>query len=221
MNPARVQNTVALWRTQLPAVKPFYAVKCNPEPQFLNCLFDSGVNFDCASERELLSVKQLSRGSIRDRVVYANPCKSRRDLRAAGELDAPTTVVDSVEEVEKLAEVGYKGGALVRIAVDDTASAMPFSTKFGCGVADVGKITAAARALKVPLEGVSFHVGSGCGRGGAYSDAIRSAYETVLGLRAAGFSGARPAMARPSTRRARITTSAIRQRAAASSPSMS
>ena len=188
MSPNRIQASHRLWTTQLPAVKPFYAVKCNPEPQLLNTLYDAGVNFDCASERELMAVRQLARGPVASRIVYANPCKSERDLVAAREMDAPVTVVDSAEEVEKLAAGGgYEGGALVRLAVDDTASAMPFSTKFGCGaVEDLKRILDVAAALKVRLRGVSFHVGSGCSDGVAYTRAIAQAAEAIVPMRAAG-----------------------------------
>jgi ornithine decarboxylase len=188
MSPTRIQAAHRLWTTQLPAVKPFYAVKCNPEPQLLNTLYDAGVNFDCASERELMAVRQLARGPVASRIVYANPCKSERDLVAAREMDAPVTVVDSAEEVEKLAAGGgYEGGALVRLAVDDTASAMPFSTKFGCGAAeDLKRILDVAAALKVRLRGVSFHVGSGCSDGVAYTRAIAQAAEAIVPMRAAG-----------------------------------
>jgi ornithine decarboxylase len=164
-------------------------VKCNPEPQFLNALYDGGVNFDCASERELLEIQRLARGTLPSRVVYANPCKSNRDLRAAREMGAPTTVVDSVEELEKLE--GYSGGALVRIAVDDTASNMPFSTKFGAQLEKVEAIAAAGREKRLKLCGVSFHVGSGCSSGDAYSGAILRAYESLLTLRRMGHTDAK------------------------------
>lgn len=181
---------MVLWRTQLPTVLPHYAVKCNPEPLLLNHLHDSGVNFDCASERELIAVAELARGRLPHRVIYANPCKSQRDLAAARDMGAPVTVVDSVEELEKLE--GYEGGALVRMAVDDSAARMPFSTKFGAAAADVPAIAAAARAKKVQLCGVSFHVGSGSAGDSAIAAAIRTAYFAgILKLREAGHTGAR------------------------------
>lgn len=191
MSPSRVNSSLVLWRSQLPKVDPFYAVKCNPEPLLLNTLYDAGTGFDCASERELLAVRELARdsGSLSEKVVYANPCKSRRDLAAASEMGAPTTVVDSVEELEKLE--GYGGGALVRVAVDDAASTMPFSTKFGCQLEDVGRIADAARRRQVSLYGISFHVGSGCSDGSAYESAIARAYSNVLKLRERGHEAAR------------------------------
>jgi ornithine decarboxylase len=191
MSPKRVQASIALWRRELPTVSPYYAVKCNPEPLLLNTLYDAGIHFDCASERELLEIKRLARGNAAvKRIIYANPCKSFRDLSAAKDMGSPTTVVDSVEELEKLE--GYEGGALVRIAVDDSASAMPFSTKFGCLLEDVSRIADAAKALNIPLRGVSFHVGSGsAGDGSAYYKAIEAAYRHgLLKIRSAGHTSA-------------------------------
>ena len=183
MSPTRIDASIHLWRSQLPFIKPYYAVKCNPAPVLLNYLYHSGkVNFDCASEKELRVIQGLSlHGEVASRIIYANPCKSIRDILVAKKMGAPTTVVDSVEELEKLR--GYDGGALVRVAVDDRSSAMPFSTKFGASPESVGGIAEAAKALKIPLRGVSFHVGSGCSDGESYAAAIDRAYECILKIR--------------------------------------
>ena len=171
--PRRATATIDLWRRQLGPVTPFYAVKCNPSPIFLNHLFDAKLNFDCASEREIMAVQALARNTLPERVVYANPCKSERDLMAAKQVGSPMTVVDSVEEVEKLAATGYEGGALIRLAVDDSAAAMPFSSKFGATGGLVEPILKAAVGLNFPIHGFSFHVGSGSASHTAFADAMR------------------------------------------------
>jgi ornithine decarboxylase len=159
-------------------VDPYYAVKCNPTPQLLHHLYDAGLGFDCASERELVEVENLARQNASSRIVYANPCKSGRDLAVAKTMGSPTTVVDSVEEIEKLGE--YEGGALVRIAVDDSGSTMPFSSKFG--TTDVERIGQAALAAGLSLRGISFHVGSGCSDRDGHAKAIRTAYKWIIQL---------------------------------------
>jgi len=176
MSPSRIDNTIGLWKKQLPMVKPFYAVKCNPAPQLLHHLCDAGIGFDCASERELHEVQKLARHESVDRIIYANPCKSSRDIDVARTMGAPTTVVDSVEEVYKLKE--YTGGALVRISVDDSGSAMPFSSKFG--TTDVVQIAQAAKTIGLSLRGISFHVGSGSSERDAHAKAIRAAYKSLI-----------------------------------------
>ena len=186
MAPARLRQSIQLWRSQLPAVAPYYAVKCNPDPNLLHALVDAGIHFDCASERELLEVRALARGPLTDRVIYANPCKSARDLAAAKQLGSPVTVVDSTQEVEKLADLGYTGGALVRLAVDDTGSAMPFSSKFGAPRTMVEAIAGVAYARGIQLLGTSFHVGSGCRDGRLYRTAIETSMAACRSLTAAG-----------------------------------
>ena len=223
MSPRRVDSALNRWRAELPFVTPYYAVKCNPEPQFLNMLYDRDVRFDCASHKELQQVQSLHRGDVASRIVYANPCKSARDLETARDIGSPMTVVDSVEEVEKLA--GYEGGTLIRIAVDDSKSAMPFSSKFGCSWTAIPKIGLAARALGVPIHGISFHIGSG--GGSQHETAIDSAYCCIENLRekSAGahnpsiidigggfvsesFSSAAASVRRAATRLDRVTTRA-------------
>lgn len=53
-----VERMFRLWQKKLPRVKPFYAVKCNSDPQIVRTLAELGTGFDCASKNEL---KQVSR----------------------------------------------------------------------------------------------------------------------------------------------------------------
>lgn len=179
MSPMSLIRQFDLWRAQLPTVTPFYAIKCNPDPTILSALYKAGINFDCASQRELMSVKDM--GSDASRIVYANPCKSERDLECAKELGSPVTVVDSLEELDKLR--GYEGGALIRIAVDDRGSRMPFSSKFGAKPEHVPAISHIAKESGIPIHGISFHVGSGCYGGAPYGAAVRKAYDCLQAVR--------------------------------------
>jgi ornithine decarboxylase len=58
------------WTTNLPTVKPFYAVKCNPNISLLGALASLGSNFDCASPVEIQSI--LSLGVLPEKIIYAN-----------------------------------------------------------------------------------------------------------------------------------------------------
>lgn len=186
MSPPALNRQINLWRNELPTVFPFYAIKCNPDPTMLNAVYDAGLDFDCASRRELLSVKELARlpSDAARRIVYANPCKSERDIAYAKEMGSPVTVVDSLEELDKLK--GYPGGALVRIAVDDSGSKMPFSTKFGARPQILAALSHLAKEDGLALHGISFHVGSSCLTGKAYRDAIHLAYTSLATLRRMG-----------------------------------
>jgi ornithine decarboxylase len=188
MLPSRIDATINLWKQELPMVQPFYAVKCNPEPRLLEYLIDKNIGFDCASERELTDIRTLSRTKVPNRIVYANPCKSARDIGVAKDVGSPITVVDSVEEIEKLADLKYEGGALIRLAVDDTGSDMPFSSKFGAQPQAVKSIAQMAYQRSIQLCGFSFHVGSGSRDPMAYPKAIHQCLNSVEALKAAGHS---------------------------------
>jgi len=185
MSPPALNRQIKLWRNELPVVHPFYAIKCNPDPTILHAMYDAHLDFDCASRRELMSVRELARLNAARRIVYANPCKSERDIAYAKEMGSPVTVVDSVEELEKLQ--GYSGGALIRIAVDDTASKMPFSTKFGAREDFIPALSWLAKDSGIDIHGISFHVGSNCLGGNAYRDAIHKAYNCLRAVRKIGY----------------------------------
>ena len=181
MLPARIGRSVRLWQKELPKVVPFYAVKCNPERELLAALSGAGVFFDCASKRELTEVRAITKTAP---IVYANPCKSARDIVAAQSLGSPLTVVDSAEEIDKLN--GYGGDALLRVAVDDSLSDMPFSSKFGAPLAKIREIAEYATLRRLPLHGFSFHVGSGSRSATSFSAAITEALAFMTTLKMAG-----------------------------------
>ena len=159
-----------LWTSLLPHVKPHYAVKANNDPVLLKWLHDAGAAFDCASPREMHQV--IRAGAQATDIIYAHPCKSPAEIRAAGRLRVQTTVVDSPEEVEKLRAAGWKGDTLIRLLVPDEGSAQPFSKKFGAPLAWVPEIAERLKDACIPLRGWSFHVGSVCGDASQYRKAI-------------------------------------------------
>ena len=170
----RIDTQWQMWRKTLPTITPYYAVKCNPEPFLLQTLMNHGANFDCASLREVYDVDKCTRpyDMQASDILYAHPMKSERDIQTIGTLGIKTTVVDSVEECDKLEMCGWKGSALLRIAVEDKGSKMPFSVKFGAKVIEVKEIASKSR---IPITGVSFHVGSGCESPLQYKGAIEFA----------------------------------------------
>lgn len=154
-------------------MKPYYAVKCNPEPVLLSWLSEAGYGFDCASAREIeIVLDSAKEQDYSQDIIFANPCKKREDIQYAKEVGIQTTVVDSVEEVHKLAQCEWKGDSLIRIMVQDSGSKMPFSAKFGCPLAQVQHIHATAQRLGQTISGISFHVGSGCQDPDQYYNAI-------------------------------------------------
>jgi ornithine decarboxylase len=177
---SRIESQISRWSRSLPSVIPHYAVKCNPEPKLLQHLFNNTVKFDCASLSEVYAVKNLSGFDScqhKSNIIYAHPMKSEYDIKTINSLDIQTTVVDSVEECEKLSKAKWKGSALLRLAVSDSESKMPFSSKFGASLKELHSI---AKLSKIPISGISFHVGSGCNNPNQYKDAIE--YAAVEGF---------------------------------------
>ena len=156
----RALNQVHLWKQELPKIVAHYAVKCNNDQRLLSWLHKEGVHFDCASPREMVQV--LNTGASPSNIIYANPCKSIRDICEAENLKIKMTVVDSPEEVEKLAVAGWTGSTLIRLMVPDLGSEQPFSKKFGAPADWVPDILKTLASKGIEHSGWSFHVGSLC-----------------------------------------------------------
>ncbi len=179
-------SQLGAWQSALPTIKPFYAVKCNPDPTLMTWLAEGGAGFDCASAREMKVVSELYTPTVKlPEIVFANPCKKGDEIFYSGR-KVNTTVVDSEEELKKLAQKGWIGNSLVRIRVGDSGSRMPFGAKFGAELESVAALAAAATKIGQRLSGISFHVGSGCGNPVQYADAIRAAEYARILLQKAG-----------------------------------
>jgi len=162
----------SMWQNYLPKVKPYYAVKCNNDTQLLQWLKEKGAGFDCASSREMKIVSELYKNPG-DNILFANPCKTSQDIEVAKQLNVPWVTVDSVEELEKMHLANYHPEILLRVAVDDKGSTSPFAAKFGATPEISLKIARAAHYFKMPVSGISFHVGSGSDRSDAFRDAVK------------------------------------------------
>jgi len=161
-------------------VKPYYAVKCNSEPKILQWLGELGSGFDCASAGEMEACRGASD------IVFANPCKTVRDINVAREMNVGWTTIDCCEELEKMSDHAYMPELLLRVAVDDKASDTPFSKKFGLADwTEVKRLYEAAIGAGFRVGGFSFHVGSGCRDFSQYERAIAkvdSFWGKLLGL---------------------------------------
>ena len=174
----RVKEQVSAWRSAMSGIKPYYAVKCNPEPLLLKWLSESGVGFDCASAREIAAVKGVNNDAD---IIFANPCKKREDIYYAMQNGVTTTVVDSSEEIDKLAECQWSHKSLIRIRVEDSGSKMPFGAKFGADPRTVPDLLNYAKSKGQKISGISFHVGSGCEDPLQYKSAIQLASKMECG----------------------------------------
>jgi ornithine decarboxylase len=162
---------VNLWNKHLPTVTPYYAVKSNPDPTILKWLNQTQkVNVDCASPNEMKLV--INSGYTSKQIIYANTMKSNNDIKDSLKYKIGLTTVDSVEAVEQISKLKWQPKILVRLAVDDSGARSPFSIKFGARKEEWKKIISAIDYFKLPLEGVSFHIGSASSNPDAFKNAI-------------------------------------------------
>lgn len=173
------------WMTYLPNVKPFYAVKCNPDPVILRLLADLNVNFDCASQNEIAKI--INMGVQPDRIIFANPCKWNSQIKFSRAHDVDTLTFDSENELYKIKLYHPEANVLLRIKTDDSKSVCQFSCKFGINLSEAKDILSVAKGLKINVTGVAFHCGSGCKDPSAFADAIKNARQVFNIAKDMGF----------------------------------
>jgi len=165
------------WTETLPHVSPYYAVKCNPDPDIIKKLATLGSNFDCASPAEIELV--LSFGVEPERILYANPCKRIQDIAFAKNNKILRTTFDSVCELKKIARE-FEGALerpelLLRIRADDPSARCTLGSKYGAEEYDWDLLLLTARMLDLDIIGISFHVGSYASSSRVFGEAVLKA----------------------------------------------
>jgi len=161
------------WKTNLPRVKPFYAVKCNPDEEVIKLLAALGSGFDCASKTEIDQV--LGLGVDPSRIIYAQPCKTKSYLRHAANVGVSQMTFDNADELYKIRSCYPNAEIVLRILTDDSASLCRLSTKFGADLETAADLLRLAKELDLNVVGVSFHVGSGAADPSAFTKAVTDA----------------------------------------------
>jgi ornithine decarboxylase len=173
------------WILNLPKVKPFYAIKCNPNDMIIRTLNLLGTGFDCASKNEIRQVLDL--GVAPDDVIFANPTKSDDHLAFSRAKDVDLITFDSEDELFKIKLYHPKAELILRIKVDDSKSICKFSSKFGLDTEELDGVFKIAKFAGLDIVGVSFHVGSNCGSVEQFEKAIRDSREVFDKGKSAGF----------------------------------
>jgi ornithine decarboxylase len=174
MNLKHLNTAYEEWTRAFPTIRPFYAVKCNPDRHIVERLASLGAGFDCASPGEIDLV--LDCGVHPSNIIYANPVKRIFDLQYARNLGVTTTTLDSIEELEKIQRHCPDMEVILRIKASDPTAKCVLSNKYGAELKDCAEIIQKAGSK---LVGVSFHVGSGARDPTAYRRAIREAMAIV------------------------------------------
>ncbi len=142
----------------LPDAAVHYAVKANPDPALLRALVAHGCRFDVASPAEVVAC--LDAGASPAHLLHSNPVARRADLAQVAALGVDLFVVDSPQEVDKLAEVAPGASVLARLVTSGEGSDWPLSRKFGCSTAQAMDLLRQAARQGLSPAGLSFHVGS-------------------------------------------------------------
>jgi diaminopimelate decarboxylase len=174
-----------------------YAVKANSTLAVLQWFARQGCGFDIVSGGELERV--LAAGGDPSRVVFSGVGKTRAEMRGALAADVMCFNVESVDEIEQLAEVAAAEGRRARISLrvnpDVDALTHPYistglrASKFG--IAHGEARAAFARAASLPaleVVGIDCHIGSQIVEAGPYVDALDRLLDLVEAVEADGLS---------------------------------
>jgi len=175
VNLSNTIKKITEWKMHLPNIRPFYAVKCNPDDVILELLQSYGFGFDCASKGEIAKV--LSNKVLSEDIIFANPIKETSSITYAREEDVDLLVVDCEMELYKIKTTNHRAKLVLRLKTDDSDSLCRFSHKFGIDISDVDSLINIIKTLKLNLYGVSFHVGSLCKNPKSFYKAIKSCRE--------------------------------------------
>lgn len=159
------------WTTKLPNIKPYFAIKSNPDLKIIKLLSQLGCNFDCASKNEIATIFNIVNDS--SRIIFANPCKMHSHITFARDNGVNLMTFDCIEELLKINKINPNAELLLRLCVDDSDSICKFNSKFGCKLDEIENIFSKIIELNANLVGFSFHVGSGCQNPNNYFKAIQ------------------------------------------------
>lgn len=168
-----VNRTLNLWRHTFPTIKPFFAMKANPQIDILKFFAkqpDTG--FDCASQGEIEQV--LSLNVAPERIIFAHPVKQMSHMDFAYRNGILKTVFDSECEAFKLAQIGTNWKLFLRAGVDDTLSRCRLSQKYGASFEECLRLFQVTQNLGLKVEGLHFHAGSS-----AHPDTYIEAFQTI------------------------------------------
>lgn len=189
-----VRNKYLAWRRMFPTLRPFFALKCNPDPMVAGVLGQLGAGFDCASVPEIV-LALASTDNDPSSLIYANPQRAEKDLETALRRNVKTLTFDGVEELHKVHRIYQKlvdqhrqleddsipppppPDMVLRILVPDKHSTVPLGEKFGVPPEQIEALAERAADLRLPIVGVSFHCGSGNHDPDAYRVAVELAHE--------------------------------------------
>ena len=155
---ARVRVQYRRLAAALPTVDLHYALKPLPHASVIQALQQEGAFFDLATNGEVDLVKRL--GIDAQRCIHTHPIKRDSDIRTALAFGVSRFVVDNPDELRKFVKYRNRVSLLMRVSFRSPDAVCDLSKKFGCAPEAVPLLLRLAAELRIPIEGLSFHVGS-------------------------------------------------------------
>jgi ornithine decarboxylase len=161
----------------LPTVGLHYALKPLPHAAVVDALLEEGASFDLATSGEVDLVRNA--GVPPERCIHTHPIKRDSDIRTALSFGVTRFVVDNPDELRKFVKFRQRVSLLIRVCFRSPDAVCDLSKKFGCAPEAVPGLLALAAELRIPVEGLSFHVGSQAMDPGMYVEAIHVCRELI------------------------------------------
>lgn len=170
----KLKDQFLLWKRLFPKIKPYYAVKCCPNPLVLRMLGILGCGFDCASKEEIINVNEVDIDS--SRIIYANTVKDPSFIKFARSRDVDVLTFDDENELYKIKLFHPYAKLVLRIKTDDSKAGCT-NVKFGCYLKEAVELLKKAKFLSLDVIGVSFHAESQCKDMSSFIKAIKDSRE--------------------------------------------
>lgn len=160
LDPEMVRNEFKSLCSKFKAIRIFYAVKANPNPEIVRLLAKLGSNFDVASRYELDMLVEL--GIEPGRMFYGNTIKKASDIAYFYSKGVRAFASDCEEDVRRIAANAPGSKVYFRLLLDgpENTADWPLSRKFGCRAEVIQDLIRLADSLGLEVLGLSFHVGS-------------------------------------------------------------
>jgi ornithine decarboxylase len=174
----RIRGQYRRLAAALPTVDLHYALKPLPHASVIQALMDEGAWFDLATNGEVDLVRRT--GVDAARCIHTHPIKRDSDIRTALDYGVTRFVVDNPDELRKFVKYRGQVSLLIRVSFRSPDAVCDLSKKFGCAPDAVADLLALAVELHVPVEGLSFHVGSQSAGSGMHVQAINVCRELMV-----------------------------------------
>jgi ornithine decarboxylase len=153
-----LKQKIVEWKTLMPSIRPYYAMKCNPDMEILKTMVSNGFGFDCASKREIELA--LSVGAKPENIGFFHPVKSPQDIVDAYNKNVKHTSFDNLSELDKIQTYAPKMKCLIRLMVENPSARIQLGKKYGARKDEYEELIDYARKLNLDIVGTTFHVGS-------------------------------------------------------------